>query len=134
MRLIRQKRGNDCGVAAVAMTASVSYEKALAAFDPEVQRRMTTLRAGTVSSELREALRRLGCDCDGRLRALRKRDLMAVEGRAIVAVRYPGAKKSENWHWMAYCSNEGDPKILDPATHLHDYRVDSFMRVWKCGE
>lgn len=130
MRLIRQRRENDCGVAVVAMVAGVSYQRALAAFTPEVRRRMTSLRAGTSTRDVANALVALGWQCDARLRPLRKRDLDALTGRAILCVRYP-EKGAHTWHWCAFLGEKSDMRVLDPATQLKPYVVTSYLGVWK---
>lgn len=130
MRLIRQRRDNDCGVAAVAMVCGVSYAAALAAFTPDIQRRMTKLSTGTTTKECAAAIRALGWQCDSRARPMKKRELRTLPGRAMLIVRFT-TKMRHEWHWMAFDANNGDYKVLDPATRLQDYRVDSFIRVWR---
>lgn len=130
MRLIRQRRSNDCGVAVVAMVAGVSYDRALRAFTPKLQRTMTVLSGGTGTCEVADALANLGWQCDRRLRPLRKRELGSIEGRAILCVRNPGIN-DKKWHWMAFLGEKHDWRVLDPATELQPYVVTSYLRVWK---
>lgn len=132
MRLIRQRLYNDCGVAAIAMVAGVSYEKALAALPPDIRKRFDPTRrfkTGLSTREVANALEVLGHKSDRRLRPLRKQQLFDIRGRAILCVRFPGSKKTDNWHWVAWCGDE--MKMLDPATQLEKYTVHSYIRVWR---
>lgn len=136
MRLIRQRRANDCGVAVVAMVCGVSYARALAAFSFHVQYRMRALKSGTTTRDVAEAIERLGWRCDRRCRPIRKRDLWQknITGRAILAVRFPEQGRTE-WHWIAYdAQGEGDrrdSRYHDPSTQIHPYVVTGYIRVWR---
>lgn len=112
------------------MVADVSYARALRSFETDVQRRMTELRAGTSTGELRYALHNLGMSSSPRCTPLRRRDLDSVQGRAILCVRYPNGSETM-WHWCAWSNENGDPKMLDPATQLEPYRIHSFLQVWQ---
>jgi hypothetical protein len=131
MRLIRQRRGNDCGVASVAMLCDVSYARALAAFSPKVQRSMTLFTGGTSTGDCKAAIRALGWQCGDRLRPMGKRDLYKMEGRALLSVRPPHARKNGDWHWVAFQGMPNGPKVLDPATNLEPWVCDSFLPVWR---
>jgi ABC-type bacteriocin/lantibiotic exporter with double-glycine peptidase domain len=131
MRLIKQRRDNDCGVAAVAMVAGVSYERALAAFTPEVQRRMTELKAGTSTRDCRLAFIELGWEPDTRVRPMRKRTLKELRGRALLCVRPPASQPKRDWHWCAFLGTAKDYHVLNPATDLDNWVVDSYLMVRK---
>lgn len=78
-----QRHPGDCGVAALAMALSVSYEDALLALGGEVP---TILRRGVWFPELQRAAARLGCA----MRVKRRPDLECDDG--ILQIKFTGIR------------------------------------------
>ena len=104
MRWIRQRTATDCGVAAVAMVADVSYEKAKMAF-----KRFPGRGFETEAKDLRSALKNLGLHLSKRPRPLRGAIKIRLKSDAIALVRLPD--DNEN-HWIVWdaCVQQ----LLDP--------------------
>lgn len=101
--LVRQRGAGDCGVAAVATLAGVSYETALGAVLPG---RSTFHLRGTTTRQLAEGLRRLGYAAGTPLR----RNLGVAPVVAIYKQRLPNTR---NWHWVVY--DRSKRKLYDPS-------------------
>ena len=105
MTIVRQRAGGDCGVAALATVAGISYEDAYVAVDKIDPKRRG--KAGLHNREVIQAARRLALQ----LVPTRRYDLDEDEG--ILRVRWSGRKASENpgGHFVAVL----DGRILCPS-------------------
>ncbi len=88
---------------------------------------------GTRTKELAKAIRRLGYDCDDRLR--RTRDLdgsLEKVSKALVKLKFENRR---NWHWLAWIDGTVyDPSFTQPESNfsrLRNYlaRPTSYLEV-----
>ncbi len=101
MRLVRQKRGTDCGVAALAMLAGVTYHAAkVALFGPGRRRSFRTL-----PHEMRAAALKFGV-----VLSLRRRRCVHPERLTRDALIW--ARSSGDFHWVVW--DNGRQQVLDP--------------------
>jgi hypothetical protein len=124
MRWIRQRVSTDCGIAAVAIIADVTYEEAKSAFGEFPGRGFAT-----VAKDIRRALRRLGSRLGKRKRDLRGVTTLDLKFDAIVRVKHPSTRNPREKHWIVWDSAERC--VLDPLrrrpkssyTFEHCFRV-----------
>ncbi len=107
MRLVRQRTTTDCGVAAVAMIADISYDEAKAAFG-----RFSGRTFLTQAKDLRHALKRLGLRMSKRRKRLRGAIQIQLDFDAIAYVRLFPPDGDDEDHWVVWDAVE--QKILDP--------------------
>jgi hypothetical protein len=107
MRWIKQRTTTDCGIAAVAIVAGVSYEEAKAAFGPFPGRGFLT-----EAKDLRRALKALGVPLSKRLRRLRGATQIRLKCDAIALVGVAGKNGNEENHWIVWDALE--QRLLDP--------------------
>jgi ABC-type bacteriocin/lantibiotic exporter with double-glycine peptidase domain len=102
MKLLRQKRDDDCGIACVAMLAGVTYERAKSKIfgDRDIEL--------TQAPMLRDALRELGRKPARGVVPLRGRDYRTLEHPALLKVN--PRKGGMEWHWVVWTGS----RILDP--------------------
>jgi hypothetical protein len=108
MRWIRQRTATDCGIAAVAIVADVTYEAAKAAFGPFPGRGFQT-----EAKDLRRALKQLGFRLSKKPRRLRGATQIELEFDAIALVSVPGKHGDEENHWIVWDAFE--QRLLDPS-------------------
>ena len=90
-----------CGQCCVAMLTGVSLRKVI---------NLVGHGRGTRTKELVKVIRRLGYDCDSRLRHAKKLEEKLVRvDRALVKLTISFQK---NWHWLAWA----DGKVYDPGS------------------
>jgi ABC-type bacteriocin/lantibiotic exporter with double-glycine peptidase domain len=127
IRLVKQRRTVDCGVACVAMVSGYSYATAKAAIAEDDDSR--SLR--TDNANLRGALARLGVKVGSR--AIPRSTFAGLNRRSIVAINYD--RKRNTWHWVVF---EPDPKggfVLDPRPtvkrnkrrDLHNLKIEWYL-------
>jgi len=110
MRLIKQRREDDCGVCVVAMVCGVSYKKALEVF---VLIKKGNKKLESSHSELRRACRAFGIYPSPTIRCLKRNYPYAR--KAIVAVRTPKQRGGKYFHWVVATNEKGKIKVYDPA-------------------
>lgn len=115
MERIAQRMRNDCGVAAVAMVAGVTYEEAKAAF------RFRRNGYSTNADDCIKALRRLGVKTAPRFLHGEIDDLPTINSRALVKVN----RSRKNWHWVAFDPGVG---LVDPGA-CKELRPYSYLAV-----
>jgi Peptidase C39 family len=104
MRRVKQEHEMGCGVACVAMLASVHYRKAHEVFDDKE----SAVKNGYFAPALRFVLTRLGLRPSRRLKKFRGYD--ALKQNAILKVN--PYNKGKDWHWVAWDARGN--RILDP--------------------
>lgn len=109
MKLVSQRRSNDCGVASLAMAAGISYEAARDAIWPT---KIPRTAFNTKTRQLREAAQRLGLDVSSKL--IPWAAPLPKSGRAVVKVD-PGPKG--NWHWIAVEFKRRKVVWVDPGSN-----------------
>lgn len=114
-RLIRQRQTTDCGVACLAMTAGVSYERALEVFlQHGLDHRRKTAPLLSNFADLEKAARSLGL----RIRRQRWTGWCRFSGVGVLKVK-PYGTGGRKWHWVAA---ERHPQlgivVRDPAFAL----------------
>ena len=136
MERITQKKGNDCGVACVAMIiqkyagcpAASSYDAAKAVM-------FGLAEAGYTNTEaLRLGLESFGITIDQQRRSFRKKDSrnMGLEFDAIIATT---PRKNGYWHWLVWdaselCLFDPNPDKIDPHSHSkasHYIKIMNFL-------
>ena len=118
MRRVAQRRATDCGIAAVATIANVSYEEAKAAF-PCFQGR----GFATTAKDVRGALKRLGVRL-GRERDKRALIKLRAQGHdGLLNVLIRGRRGRDVGHWIVWDASAGE--LLDPLrkTARARYRI-----------
>lgn len=118
MQIIKQRAVGDCGVAALAMYAEMSYEDAYVAFSKVEKWRRG--KSGTYGREVIAAAKELGLT----LTPTRKYDLDDDEG--ILRVRW-NDKPGDGGHWVAvrkgliFCPSDGASGVLEWRDYLERY-------------
>lgn len=106
VRRVRQIGSKDCGVAAVAMIADVTYTEAHAAVG-----RKKRQRVGTSVRECWDALERLGVTVERAEVAFRS--WQSIDSDALVMIRW---RANNAYHWVVYQRRpNGGYRILDPS-------------------
>lgn len=128
MKRVTQRERTDCGVACIAMVASVSYEDAQKALGDAAHSR-------TQVADLRKALDKLGYCLGRRSIPIAPEKLQQLTFDCILKTK-PGPK-SGNWHWMVWDSNA--QKILDPQPKGKAYkrplsRVSAYIQIKRKAE
>tara|TARA_R110000782_G_scaffold132359_5_gene224394 strand:+ start:48980 stop:49372 length:393 start_codon:yes stop_codon:yes gene_type:complete len=127
MRRIKQRYGDDCGIACVAMVAGVPYAQAAEKFSlkPNGSRLTNT-------KDLITALRLLGVSVEGdHLEPLPKQSYRwraALREDECVAILKSPTRKNGKWHWRVY-----DPvrdRVVDPKDRPYQrLRATSRLRI-----
>src|ERR1017187_7901244 len=117
MKQVYQRTHQDCGVAAVAMVAGVSYKIARKAFKngrPDEKKNV-----GTTTLDLYYALKHLRIKSRWKLTQFRTQTPYDLESHAILKV---SRSKKQNWHWVAYDAKQ--QKIVDPNRNARWKRLE----------
>jgi hypothetical protein len=114
---VRQRCATDCGVAAVAMLAGVSYEAAMKALFPSVSPRRKTFR--TSYHCIRRGVATVGTEgvfFTTSCRRFRSWDDLAGK-RGILRIVWTGETRRRAGHWIVFDGTEvkGMPLLYDPA-------------------
>lgn len=96
----------DCGLACVAMVASVPYEDALSAFR-KIEYKESTRSFYTNHRHIEQMLSHLG----KKTKRIHFRSWHEIEHHSVVKVN---PKKSGNWHWVAFDAGRSEPVVHDP--------------------
>lgn len=122
MKHVRQRRGYDCGVAAIATLARISYAKACRAVFPDGAP-ISDSGWATRYYQIVAALERLGFQAVP-ITARRKRPLRQVlTSDAILQTQ----RRPDGWHWMVY--NHKRRVVLDPDKDAAEATRSSFRGV-----
>ncbi len=107
LRFVPQRKSTECGVACVAMLASVSLSAA---------RKAVGCSSYTDIDEIRTALNDYGICLGRKVKARTWNRLLdrKAEVTALVATGYRRAK--EKWHWVLCVGNSNSYEILNPRT------------------
>ena len=124
MRRVAQRTASDCGIAAAAMIADVSYEDARAAF-----KKFRGRGFGTHAKDVRHALNTLGVRLGNRSRNLRGFRTVDLEFDALVMVLLNEGRRTDVRHWIVWSAD--DRRFLDPdrKTPRVTYRFDRCFKV-----
>lgn len=124
MRRVAQRTATDCGIAAAAIIADVSYEDARAAF-----KRFPGRGFGTHAKDVRHALNSLGVRLGKQPRNLRGFRTLDLEFDALVMVLLNEGRRTDVRHWIVW--NADERRFLDPdrKNPRVTYRFDRCFKV-----
>lgn len=121
MKTIKQQDEYDCGVAAVAMLAGVTYEEARTIVYPTGRSRLTKTK------DLHAALSRLGREPQSKRRiGFGSKTLTDLDGDALVFVKM-GKNGKGNGHWIVW--DNAARKARDPAKTSTKYKIRGYLPV-----
>lgn len=121
MRMVKQRKDRDCGVATVAIVAGCTYAEAKAAFQS-----FGHSGEDTHTKDLKAALARFEIKVGYRCVPMRGRKPHELGRDAILAVNTNGL----GWHWVVWDHMRG--KILDPLPKAYKrLRFEHYLDFWR---
>lgn len=119
MKRVKQRKGSDCGVGAVATLAGASYEKAFEVLYPDGVVKITS------SGKLIAALGKLGRPASGkRMSSIGRTTLASLTSDALLKVRVSG---STSIHWVVW--DKRRKLKLDPWPEPMRHKVLCYLLV-----